>query len=142
VENDRGLVDWGVARLYSRQEEEFLARVEAVLRNCAAGALVIEEYDGNHRAEVMKRRTEALSGFARVIRIRVLLVRRSVLYSSFNVTSSYHLMIKLATAFPELEQHVFRKRRPWDSQDERTYLFRAVGLAIGSQGEVAHTVLF
>src|ERR1700733_1678774 len=70
------LVDWGVAQLYSKKDEEFLVRVEALVDKYRPAIIGLEDCTSTRRGERARRRIALAMDYARSRRIEAVLVSR------------------------------------------------------------------
>jgi len=127
LEDGWRLVDWGVARLWSPSDEEFLARLEAMIVRYEPVLLVVEDLADSRRRGRAARRIELAEAYAASHRIRIVAVTRRAVRATFEVGITKHeIAIALAVEFPELASRVPPPRKPWMSEDERMSLFDAL----------------
>ena len=127
------LVDWGIAKLYSKKDEEFLARVERMIDRYHPSHLALEDHTNSRRREGVQKRVNTALGYGKLRGIRTVLVARAEARSAVGLsdrTTNHELALRIAELFPELATNLPRKRRPWESEAERMNVFQAVGLAV------------
>jgi hypothetical protein len=133
IEPNRRLVAWGVARLYSKSEEEFQQRLDAICEKYRVRVICAENTADSRRGVRARRMIQIATSFAKtggrqVTHLSAIEVRRQV---GLDMTLSKHAVAtRLAEAFPELETVLPEPRKPWASEDRRMRIFEAVGLAI------------
>jgi hypothetical protein len=124
---------WGVAHYHSTNNTEFLAGVEAFLEKHRPTLVALEDASLTKRGEVAKARIEAVVGYLHLRDIATQLVstgeQKAALELSRDATK-HQIATALTLLFPELLQHLPRKRKPWQSEDERMSLFAAAGMAL------------
>jgi hypothetical protein len=128
-----GLIDWGVARLYSNNDEEFLLRLEALVQRDAATLLVLEDVSDTRQRARARRRIDKAMVFARLRRLRVVRVSRGAACVALDLSeraTNHEMATAVAKVFPELIQHLPPRRKLGNSEDERMKLFRAVMLLL------------
>lgn len=134
------LIDWGVAELYSRNDKEFLTRVEAIIDRYSPVVVAVEDVLVNQRrGERAKRRINAVVGYVHLREIHPAIVSFAEVRTLLGLPedSTKHETAKvLITSFPELESVLPPKRRPWQSEDARMNIFDAVGLAVVGRGDL------
>ena len=126
------LLDWGLARLFSKKDDELLGRVEALLTRYAPTAFTFEDGSNARRGEAAMRRVNRLISFASLVRIPVTLVSREDVRRAFGIddqATNHDVATQLTALFPELASLLPQKRKFYDSEDERMNVFRAVALA-------------
>lgn len=127
------LVDWGIAKLYSKDDEEFLARMEGMIDRYRPSHLALEDNKNSRRGRRAQKRVNTAAAFATLRSIPTVLVARAELRSVVGLSeraTNYALALRIAELFPELATHLPRKRRLWESEAERTNVFQAVGLSV------------
>lgn len=135
LEHER-LVDWGLARLYSTANDEFLARVEALIVKYRPHIIALEDHMNSRRGERAQRLVDTALGYAKFWELQTVLVSRSDVRRVLGLrerATTHDMAISLAEAFPELTPLVPPKRKPWQSEAERMKVFQAVGIAAGAQ---------
>lgn len=132
LEHDR-LVDWGLARLYSTANDEFLARVEAMIVKYRPHIIALEDHMNSRRGERAQRLVDTTLGYAKFRELQTILVLPSDVRRMLGVqerATIYDVATRLAEGFPELTPILPPKRKPWQSEAERMKVFQALGLAI------------
>jgi hypothetical protein len=126
------LVDWGLARIHSKHEEETLVRAQALIDRHQVNILATEDGTNSRRGRSSRRLVERLIGYARLRGLPSMAVSRVAAWEVFGLdgrATNHHLSGLLATYFTELQQILPAKRRFYDSEDARTNVFRAVAIA-------------
>lgn len=135
LEGGNRLIDWGVARLYSKNDEEFLVRVDALINRYKPTAIAVEDVAGTSRGERAAKRINDLIGYAAFLDIERALVSRGevrvILGLPYDATK-YEMAQMIAKLFPELEASLPPPRKLWQTEDKRMNVFDAVGLALGA----------
>src|ERR1035437_1478353 len=133
LEGGNHLLDWGVARLYSKNDEEFLVRVDALTNRYKPTAIVVEDVAGTRKGERATRRINDLLGYAALLDIERALVSRGevrvILGLPYDATK-YEVARTIAKLFPELAATLPPPRKPWQSEDERMNVYDALSLAV------------
>lgn len=134
LEHER-LVDWGLARLYSTANDEFLTRVEAMTVRYRPHIIALEDHMNSRRGERAQRLVDTALGYAKFRELQTVLVPQNDVRRILGLqdrATIHDVAIRLAEAFPELTPLVPPKRKPWQSEAERMKVFQAVGLAIAA----------
>ena len=125
------LINWGLATLATVAPEEFVIRIDAIVREWRPNVLVVEGLMKSRRAATTRQRIEALMLHAGSLRVRVLTVERSAISTSFQERrNKFEIAQAICESFPELSQHMLPKRQPWESERERMAVFSAVALTM------------
>ena len=135
LEGKGRLIDWGLARLYSSRDEEFVARLEAMIDRYRPSAIVVEDVSDTRRGERAKRKIEAAVGYARLRDVRPTLASRGEVRSCLGLNdyaTKHEAATRIAEIYPEIKSLLPPKRKPWMSEDERMNVFDAVGLAVSA----------
>ena len=130
------LVDWGIGRLYSMNDDEFLVRAEGMLERYRAGVLAVEDAGNERRGTLAMRRIERLIGFATRRRILAIPVSRAEVRRVLalqEIAPGHEVAVRLTELFPELLPLLPAKRRFYESEDDRMNIFRAVGFACAAR---------
>ena len=133
LEGKGRLIDWGVARLYSNSDEEFVARLDTIIDRYRPSDIVVEDLSHTRRGERAKRRIEAAIGYARLREVHPTLASRGEVRTCLGLgthATKHEAAIRIVELFPELGMLLPPKRKPWMSEDERMNVFDAVGLAV------------
>jgi hypothetical protein len=125
-----GVVDWGVARLYSKHGDEFLVRLSALVRDHDPALLVGEDWQGTGRRESSAGKMKLAIQFAGGIGLSSKLIGRAQIFTRCDAVDQYSAAQRVATELPELEQHLPAKRKLGSTIDERMYLFAAAALLL------------
>jgi hypothetical protein len=133
---ERGkLVDWGLARLYSKETDEFLTRVEAMIFRYAINIVAAEETTNARRSPVAKQKVSRLLAFGKDLDIQVAQVPAVTIRGVVGLepkATNHELSSRIADYLPELAILLPRKRKFYEPEDDRTFVFKAVGLAIAT----------
>jgi hypothetical protein len=134
LEGGQRLVDWGVARLWSTSDQEFVARLETLTDRYGPALLVVEDLSESRRRGRAARRIELVKTYAASRGIRVVAVTRRIVRSVFAEagTTKHEIAVALAVEFPELAGRVPPQRKLWMSEDERMSLFDALSFAVAA----------
>lgn len=135
VEGADRLVDWGVARVWTRSELEFVARVDAAITQYRPTVVAFETIPTDRRRARSARRLVALSKYLRDRDTQIAPVSPTQLAKTFPppVVTKRQRAETIAVAFPELKAWLPRHRRPWMTEDERMHIFDAAAIAIAAQ---------
>jgi Holliday junction resolvasome RuvABC endonuclease subunit len=138
LESTSRLVDWGVARIWGTSDNEFLARVDAIVDRYQPALIALEERRQVGRATKAMRRAALVLGRASERHLMIARVSREsvrVLFRSSGVAKR-EIAIAIAKSFPELEARVPKERKPWESEDDRMHVFDAVAIALAVMDRV------
>lgn len=127
------LLDWGLARIQSKSDDEVLVRVQAFINKYSVSVLATEDGANTRRGIRSRSLVERLIGYARLRGMSNVAVSRQTAFRLFGLDDSatnHDLSLILAEYFAELQQILPPQRRFYDAEDERTNVFRSV--AIGS----------
>ncbi len=137
LESRTNLLDWGVAKLYSKDDEEFLQRVEGLIDRYAVDALVLEDMEGSRRRAVARRRVQRAVSYAERRSLGPVCVKWSDVQAYFRRDAPRDIALLLIEAFPQLGPSLPPVRRLWESEDGRPSLFKAVAMAVLGSHEAA-----
>jgi hypothetical protein len=135
------LVAWGMAHIEGEKRSGAILRFEALLDQFRPDAVVLEDTtaQGSRRYPRVRDLLDALAKVARERGIQVQSVSRLVViayFSSKDEPATKHSIAKtLAVAYPELAERVPKKRKTWQSEDERIAVFDALSLAVTFAGK-------
>lgn len=134
LEANGRLIEWGAAVLRTKNDSEFLVRVDEFIRRYEPACIAVE--DNPKRGERALRRIERLVGYAHLKEIDRCLITRGDVERRLGTApnSKYGIALELCRRYPELTRLLPPKRRPWMSEDERMNVFDAVGLGITALG--------
>jgi hypothetical protein len=128
------LVDWGIARLHSKNDEELLVRVDDLVSRYQIALLALEDGSNRRRGQDARRRIERLLGFAHLRKLATQTVSRKQAWITLGLAdqaTNHDMCVLIGSYFEELQPLLPRKRRFFDNEDERTNVFRAVAIGIG-----------
>jgi len=130
------LVDWGLAHVSGEKESGANARFEEFLDQYRPDVVVLEDSTspGSRRRPRVQKLLERLRDSARERSIAVHAIPRLAVIECFSSpdkrATKYSITEHLAETFPELAVKVPRRRKPWQSEDERMATFDALALAV------------
>jgi len=133
LEGGSRLIDWGVARLYSKNNEEVLVRADNLIKRYSPSLIALEDVSGTNRGTRAARQIDALLGYARHLNVAAAVVTRQEVRQALGVrhaATKHEIATMIAKAFPELEATLPRVRRPWETEKETLKVFDAVAIAI------------
>ena len=135
VESRGKLVDWGVARVWGKSDQAFVARVEELVLRYLPVAIALGEPDGR-RSPRAARRIRLLASYAHQSRIHALHMSPTDVRATLQRpgATKHEVAETLVDLFPELEPYLPPHRRPWMSEDARMDIFDALALAIAAFG--------
>jgi RNase H-fold protein (predicted Holliday junction resolvase) len=135
------LVAWGMAHIKGEKRSGAVFRFETLLDQFRPDAVVLEDTtaQGSRRNPRVRDLLEALAKVARERGIQVETVSRLAVigyFSSQDESATKHSIAQtLAVAYPELAEKVPKKRKTWQSEDERISVFDALSLAVTFAGK-------
>jgi hypothetical protein len=134
LEGQRRLLDWGTARVWSRNDKEFLVRIECLSDRYRVRALVLPDPSDYGRSPRAARRTKSALAYGRERGLCTVVVSNRDVRQAFAAAgpTKHEIASGIAGLFPELEPHLPPRRKPWVSEDERMNVFTAVGRALSA----------
>ena len=131
LEGSEGLIDWGLARVWSTSDHEWLARVDDLFDRSDPRLLVIEKTLDSRRSPRAKRLLEKVTGGALDRKMAIVSTTRGQVLSAFGgVTNKWDLAVEVAKWFPELTPRLPKKRERWQNEDQRVRIFEATARAL------------
>ena len=130
------LVDWGLAHVSGEKESGAVARFEDLLDQFRPDIVILEDPSapGSRRRPRVQKLLEKLQETARESGIAVHAIPRLAVIECFSSpderATKYSITEHLAETFPELAVKVPRRRKAWQSEDERMATFDALALAV------------
>ena len=130
------LVDWGLAHVPGEKESGAIVRFEELLDQYRPDILILEDSTapGSRRRPRVQKLLAKLQETARERGIAVHTIPRLAVIECFSSpdkrATKYSITQHLAETFPELAVKVPRRRKPWQSEDERMATFDALALAV------------
>ncbi len=128
------LVTWGIARLYSNNDEEFLQRLDALISRYEVEILGVEDIAGTMRSSQTKRRIGLTVDYAARLRLPVLASHRVDIRRRLELparAAKLAIAQQIAEVLPELASYLPSARRAWSRETNSMKLFEAAGLALG-----------
>lgn len=134
VLEERGLlVDWGLGRLYSEHDDEFLFRFESLVRRYSPVKLIIDGEINPRRSGRVRRRLDAAATYAGDLGIAVHRITKDALARAFDGTKTKHQVAQsIALLFPELSGLLPPKRRAATYEAEVMAVFGAVSMLVAA----------
>ncbi len=134
------LVAWGMAHIEGEKRSGAIFRFEALLDQFRPDAVVLEDTTakGSRRNLRVRELLDTLGKIARERGIPVQTVSRLAVIAHFSkdeTATKHSIATTLAGAFPELAEKVPKKRKTWQSEDERISVFDALSLAVTFAGK-------
>jgi RNase H-fold protein (predicted Holliday junction resolvase) len=135
------LVAWGMAHVEGEKRSGAIFRFEALLDQFRPDAVVLEDTtaQGSRRYPRVSDLLDALAKIARERGLEVHTVSRLAVIKRFSSkdepATKHSIATTLAVAYPELAEKVPKKRRTWQSEDERISVFDALSLAVTFAGK-------
>lgn len=135
VEGGDRLVDWGVARVWSRKDQEFLARVESMIDRYRPALVVVEDRAASRRQSRTLRRLKLVLSYCANRTLPVASVSRGSVLQAFAEAgrTKRDIALALAAEFPELKSRLPDERKPWLPEDEQMNVFDALSFVVALQ---------
>ena len=130
------LVDWGLAYVLGEKESGAVARFEELLDQFRPDVVVLEDSaaPGSRRRPRVQKLLERLQETARECGIAVHMIPRLAVIECFSSrdkrATKYSITQHLAETFPELAAKMPKRRKIYQSEDERIATFDALALAV------------
>lgn len=130
------LVDWGLAHVSGEKESGAIARFEELLDQYRPDIVILEDprAPGSLRRPRVQKLLERLRETARERGIAVHLIPRLAVIECFSSpekrATKFSITEHLAETFPELAPKMPKRRKVWQSEDERIATFDALALAV------------
>jgi len=131
MEADLFLVDYGLARVWTRRLRDFVDKSYSVVEKHSPVVIVLPRVDSAKKRQRTRAKLSALVGHLRFHHHTVVMLPREIVRKTFEPAETKHdIALAIANAFPELASRLPRRRRPWMSEDESMNVFDAVALAL------------
>jgi len=134
VLESRGLlVSWGIARLYSANEDEYRQRLEGLWEKYRVRIVSLERVITSRRAERARHMIATATECAAFSGLYVVHADQAQLRLSCGLgpaSSRYDVATRISQLLPELEVLLPPPRKPWQPEDERIGVFFAAALAV------------
>src|SRR5579863_4282657 len=129
------LVAWGMAHVKGEKRTGAIFRFEALLDQFRPDAVVLEDTtaEGSRRYPRVSDLLETLGKIARERGLEVQTVSRHAVVARFSkdeAATKHSIAKTLAEDYPQLAEKVPRKRKIYQSEDERIAVFDALSLAV------------
>ena len=130
------LVDWGLAHVSGEKESGAIARFEELLDQYRPDIVILEDPSapGSRRRPRVQTLLERLRDSARERKVAVHLIPRLAVIECFSSpdkrATKFSITQHLAETFPELAPKMPKRRKVWQSEDERMATFDALALAV------------
>ncbi|HEX7184744.1 MAG TPA: hypothetical protein VF756_23160 [Thermoanaerobaculia bacterium] len=130
------LVDWGLAHVSGEKESGAVARFEELLDQFRPDIVILEDSTapGSRRRPRVQKLLEKLRDTVRERGMAVHMIPRLAVIECFSSpdkrATKFSITQHLAETFPDLAVKVPRRRKPWQSEDERMATFDALALAV------------
>jgi hypothetical protein len=130
------LVDWGLAHVSGEKESGAVARFEELLDQFRPDVVVLEDSaaPGSRRRPRVRELLKTLVRTARERGIAVHIIPRLAVIECFSSpdkrATKYSITEHLAETFPELAAKMPKRRKIYQSEDERIATFDALALAV------------
>lgn len=134
LEGRERLVDWGVARVWADSDNEYLARVEAIVERYSVAWLVVEDTARSRRGARARRRIALLLRYAKSLKLTATTVSWQAVRQAIGEgeNTKHEIASRIAGRFPELAIHLPRRRRVWENEDPRINIFDATAFALAA----------
>ena len=132
LEGTERLLDWGVAQVWSQNDQEFLTRLEGLVDKYRPQLLVVEHPMDSRRGPRAQRWLREARAYAESRSIRTAHVSRVQVRREFESSgvTKFEIAVALSRLFPELAERLPQKRTLWTSEDERMNIFDAVSFGL------------
>jgi hypothetical protein len=132
MEEGTGLIDWGVKSAKGDKNQDCLRHIETMLDLYHPNIVVLEDARSSRRTERVRKLTDQVKNLAKGQKVRVKLLSPTTVMERFVHGGTRHdLAVLMALRFPEeLSQRLPPKRKPWQSEDGRLDMFKAVALGL------------
>jgi hypothetical protein len=130
------LVDWGLAHVSGEKESGAIARFEELLDQYRPDIVILEDSaaPGSRRRPRVQKLLERLRDSARERSLAVHLIPRLAVIECFSSpdkrATKFSITQNLAETFPELAPKMPKRRKIYQSEDERIATFDALALAV------------
>jgi len=130
------LIDWGLAHISGEKVSGAVARFEALLDQCRPDVVVLEDSaaPGSRRRPRVRKLLGKLQETARERGIAVHAIPRLAVIECFSSpdkrATKFSITEHLAETFPELAPKMPKRRKIYQSEDERIATFDALALAV------------
>lgn len=126
------LIDWGTRRLGGNKNKASLRAVSELISLYQPQILVLENVSLKtcRRRKRVRALFDALDELGRMRGLSVRRVSQASAKKNLCVVNKTRLAASIAVRFPELSSCVPPERKPWMSEDPRTAIFDAAGLAL------------
>lgn len=134
LEGGERLVDWGVARVWAKSDNEYLARIEAIVERYSPAWLVVEDTTHSRRGARARKRIALLLRYAKSHNLIATSVSWQAVRQAIGegVNTKYEIASRVANRFPELADHLPQQRRAWENEDPRINIFDATSFALAA----------
>jgi hypothetical protein len=133
LENPLRWIDSGTRRVSKGDDIRFANLVEALIKRHLVNRVAVENDNVPVRGFAAMHRVARVIAVAQLIDVRVVMIGARDVRKALGApqtAKNHDVSVLLAEAFPELGATRPKKRRPWESDSERTKTLRAVGLAV------------
>ena len=132
VLDDGELIDWGVKRFKGKLSDRRLAAYFLTLIDHEKIGIVVLPADEKRLfrfgPEFVRELADRLEHFP----VKIVRVGKADLASAFQKLSREKIAISITERFPELQAHLPKKRRIWESESAQMLLFDAVALSVAA----------
>lgn len=135
LEGAETLVDWGIAHVQADREAGSLERIDELLERYRPDVIILEDIaaSGSRRSGRVRKLIVAILKLALARDVAPRFIARTAVSRALRQlggVTKHEIATALAARFPELGPRLPPRRRTWMSEDPRTAIFDAVGLAL------------
>lgn len=136
IEGGNRLVDWGVARIWSRNDQEFLARIESMIDRYRPALVVLEDRSGSRRRSRSLRRLRLVASYCVARPLPIAFVTRRSVRQAFGESgrTKHDIATAIVMEFRELESRLPKPRKAWMPEDEQMNIFDAISFVVALRG--------
>ena len=140
IEVDLFLVDYGIARVWSKRLREFVDKTYSLVEKYRPVMIILPRISSAKARGRARAKVSALAAHLRLHHHSVAVLPREIVLKTFEPsgTTKHEIAIAITKAFPELTSRLPRKRRPWMSEDESMNVFDAAALALAVLSNPRH----
>ena len=124
------LLGSGTVRVPTLTNGACLSRFELLLDRLTPDVVVLEEPERSRRCPRVVDLIRQMEVRARRRTVPVRRISRGEVEAAFGTRTKHAVACELAESFPRLRRKLPRRRKPWESEDERMNLFDAVSFAV------------
>jgi hypothetical protein len=137
-EGPNRLLDWGVKSFrggVNAVKVPYGTKIARLLSECQLHAVILKAGAGGRVAQ----KSMMVESRARSCRVPVRYITRHAIQQAFSPSNTKYERAQLvATAFPELEDRLPKKRKPWQSEHYQMSIFDATALGVAYFSRIQH----